>query len=315
MTIGGYGHRPTKNERREAARERARQMRVDQVKKDKRRKALIQLGVIVGVLAVVGIVGGVIVTNMPQPGPRPANMASDGIVLTAELGTDGKPTGKVVAEKSSALAPGAEPVNTTPVPDKLNIVEYLDYMCPICGGFDRNDSEVMFSRVKSGEATLELHPIAILNPNSQGTMYSTRAANAAACVANFEPNGYWDFNQLLFANQPAEGTTGLDDSQLVSYAQQATGNTGVSLSDCINNRTFGGWVSEATKRVTGATTLPNSDVKFSGTPTVIVNGVQYVAKFEQRDNDPAYTSPVEFEAFLLEQQGKLTGSASPTPAP
>jgi protein-disulfide isomerase len=302
MTTGAHGNRPTKNQRREAARAQAREFRAANAKKEKRRKLFTQIGVIVGVLAIVAVIFVVIQGNTPKPGPRPANMASNGIVLTAELGADGKPTGNIVAETNAALAPGAKPIPTTPKAGILNIVEYQDYMCPICGNFDKADSSVIEARVKSGAATYEIHPISILNPNSQGTRYSTRAANAAACVANFSPNSFWAFNQLLFKNQPAEGSAGLSDEDLTKYAVLAGAAAG-DVTPCIKNQTFATWVGEATDIVTASGyVFPNSNnVTFQGTPTVIVNGAQYAPHLDASGN----FVPADFEAFLLEQAGKL----------
>ena len=317
MTTGAHGNRPTKNQRREDARAQAKASRETQVKKEKRRKVFIQVGVIVGILAVVAVILTVITTNLPQPGPRPANMASDGIVLTAELDAKGQPTGNIVAVTNPALSAGAAPIATTPVAGKLNIVEYQDYQCPVCANFDTNDSEVIINRVKSGAATYEIHPIAFLNNQSQGTMYSTRSANAAACVANSEPNSFLAFNQLLYANQPEEGSTGLSNEQIIKYAEQATGGVNATIASCITNQTYKGWVSEATNRVMDAKTLPNSDVKFSGTPEVVVNGAYY----DTSKRPGAFTQdgnfvPADFEAFLLEQAGKMVvPTAAPTPSP
>ncbi len=313
MTTGAHGNRPTKNQRREEARAKARELRESQVKKDKARKVLTQIGVIVGVLAIVAVVFVVIQSNLPKPGPRPANMASNGIVLTAELGADGKPTGHIVAEKNAALPEGAAPVPTTPQKGILNIVEYQDYMCPICGNFDKNDSSVIESRVKSGAATFEIHPIAILDPQSQGTNYSTRAANAAACVANFSPNSFWNFNQLLFSNQPGEGSAGLSDEELANFATVAGATPASDITNCINKQTFSAWVGQATALVTEkAAILPNSDnVTFEGTPTVLVNGAQFKGKVDQQGN----FFPAELEAFLLEQAGKMVVNPSVTPTP
>ena len=313
MTNGAHGNRPTKNQRREEARAKAKSLRESQVKKDKTRKVLTQVGVVVGVLALVAVIFGVIQGNLPKPGPRPANMASNGIVLTAELGTDGKPTGNIVAETNAALPEGAAPIPTTPKAGILNIVEYQDYMCPICGNFDKNDSSVIESRVKSGAATFEIHPIAILDPQSQGTNYSTRAANAAACVANFSPNSFFTFNQLLYSNQPAEGSPGLSDEELANYATIAGATPAESITNCISKQTFSAWVGQATALVTAkGAIMPNSDnVAFEGTPTVIVNGAQFKGKVDAQGN----FFPAELEAFLLEQAGKTVTNPSSTPTP
>lgn len=302
MTTGAHGNRPTKNQRREEARAKARSLRETQVKKDKNRKIVTQVSVVVGILAIAALIFVSIQGNMPKPGPRPANMASNGIVLTAELGADGKPTGKIVAETNNALPEDAAPVPTTPKAGILNIVIYQDYMCPVCGNFDKSDSSVIESRVKSGEATYEIHPIAILDPQSQGTNYSTRAANAAACVANYSPNSFWNFNQLLFTNQPAEGSPGLSDEELSKFALLAEADT-AKVTPCINNQTYKSWVTSATNIVTAkGYVFPNSDnVTFGGTPTVIVNGAQFKGKVDNNGN----FFPAELEAFLLEQAGKM----------
>ena len=128
---------------------------------------------------------------------------------------------------------------------------------------------------KSGAATVEIHPIAILTTKSAGTQYSTRAANAAACVADYSPDPFFDFNTALFRDQPQEGTTGWDDGQLVSRAQSAgVGHLG-NIKDCIDDRRFVNWVQAATVRALNGP-IPNSDVRaIAAAPTIIVNGKQF----------------------------------------
>ena len=59
MTNGGPNQpRPTRNERREAAREKARVLREEQKKRERRNKVLIQVGVIVAVVAIAALIGG-----------------------------------------------------------------------------------------------------------------------------------------------------------------------------------------------------------------------------------------------------------------
>ena len=67
MTYGGSNQpRPTRNERREAAREKARVLREEQKKRERRNKVLIQGGIIVAVLAIAALVGTLIFQNV-QP--------------------------------------------------------------------------------------------------------------------------------------------------------------------------------------------------------------------------------------------------------
>ena len=61
MTFGASPEpRPTKNQRREAAREKARELRVQQKKKDRRNKVLLQSGIAVGIVAVIADGAGVV---------------------------------------------------------------------------------------------------------------------------------------------------------------------------------------------------------------------------------------------------------------
>ena len=98
-------NRPTKNEKRQEAREKARAMREEQSKRAKRNKLLAQVGWAVGVLGVISVVTVLIISSLRPPGPGPANMQSDGIKIGA--GVQGIQT--------PALLP-----DELPVPSELN---------------------------------------------------------------------------------------------------------------------------------------------------------------------------------------------------
>ena len=53
------------------------------------------------------------------------------------------------------------------------------------------------------------------------TNYSSRALDAAAAVVDTAPGSFQAFHDLLYANQPEEGSAGLTDAQLLDYAVQA----------------------------------------------------------------------------------------------
>ena len=295
MTNAGGSARASKNERREAAREKARQLREEQRKRERRNKAILFTSIGVAAVAIVAIIAFIIFTSIRPAGPGPANMASDGIKIGAGL---------------AAVETPALPADSDPVPSEANpanvvdIQIYIDYLCPFCGQFEATNQEQIESWVDEGSATIEYHPIAILNSNSQGTRYSTRAANAAACVANYSPDSFFAFNALLFENQPEENTPGLDDATLVDLTTQADVSAAGRIEECINDGTFNSWVTDATDRaLTGP--LPNTDVeKVTGTPTVLVNGSQYSGSL---------ADPDEFASFVLQQSA--TPSATPTPTP
>jgi protein-disulfide isomerase len=284
---------------REAARERARELRELHKKQDRNRRRIVTLSVVGGVLVVVVAIALVIV-NFAQPGGRgPLNMLSDGI----KIGTGFK----------AVQTPGI-PVNSKPVPSATNSPEvidiklYIDYLCPDCGTFENKNDAQLRAWVESGAATIEIHPIAVLTTKSAGTQYSLRAANAAACVAEFAPNHFFNFNEALFVDQPKEGSAGLTDQQIEARATRAGVTDMLQVSRCIQDSRFRSWVQAATTRALNGP-IPGADVKdIAVTPTIIVNGRQfkYTTAFD----------PNEFAQFVLQVAGEtFAKNPSPTPTP
>jgi protein-disulfide isomerase len=299
MTTGGPGDsRPAKNKRRDAARAKAAQLRVQQKRRDRLNRVFLQGGI--GVLAIAAVTAIVlIIVNSVQPaGPGPKNMASDGLLLGEGL----------TVVTTPALAPDDNAVPSTPNTSGTvaDIRVYVDYLCPFCGTFETTNSAQMSQWVEAGAATLEIHPISILTSKSAGTQYSLRAANAAACVANWSPDDFFAVNSALFADQPVEGTAGLSDAELKELVKDAGVTTRLSeINECIDDTTFKSWVKSATDRALSGP-IPNSSLKaITGTPTVLVNGKQYVGALED---------PKEFAAFVLQAASETYSTATPAPA-
>ena len=266
----------TKKARRDQAREHARELR-EQERRRKVRNGWILRGSIGLALVAIAVVTVLIFNNVRDaqieaqaPKPGPANMISDGILL------QGDGTGNIVAVPTPAIPAGGDytPTDITKYPDTVNIVTYIDLQCPYCQAFEQTNAEQIGTWVSGGNATLEVHPISFLDNVSQGTRYASRAANAMACVAQFDPNRYFQANTAMYANQPAEGTAGLTNAEIASVIGQA-GVTSLDVVECINKETFKQWVTDATAR-TNVGPIPNSELTtIKGTPTVLVNGYQY----------------------------------------
>ncbi len=299
------GGRQTKNERREQAREQAKQLREAARKTERRNRFLLQGGIVVAVLAVVAVVVVVIVSSVRPAGPGPQNMASGGLLVEAG--------GQV--QTSTAKEAGTVPTpNPTPTDDGLiHIQTFVDYMCPYCGQFEATNAEYIKSLVDSGAASLEVVPISFLDRASLGTQYSTRAMNAFACVADSAPQNALDFHDLLFVNQPAESSTGLDDATLISLAGQA-GATSPDIATCIQEQTFKSWTESATDHAMQVTGV-------QGTPTVIVNGQIYSGTVNGQSYNNSLTDQATFRQFVAAAQGmqyvedsQTTPTPTPTPA-
>ncbi|HEU5222341.1 MAG TPA: thioredoxin domain-containing protein [Candidatus Lumbricidophila sp.] len=294
---GTQSNGPSKNERREAAREQARIHREQLRKKERRTRLIWQGGGVLSVVLVVALIVWISLGNQKVTGGGPTNMASDGFKVSLVNG-EIKPVLNAAQPATAAPIP-----NEQATPDKVaNIVIYVDYLCPICGQFEKTNAPTIDAWLKKGFATLEVHPIAILTNQSLGTKYSLRAANAMACVAALSPDNAYAYNKSLFENQPEEGTDGLKNSKLTELAS-AAGASGSAVADCIDKGTYQDWVVAATTRATGSQ-LPQAPdgTKVTGTPTVIVNGQPY--KLTQA----GLTDPADFTAFVT----KVVSAATPT---
>lgn len=263
------GSQPGKKDRREQARETARLEREAEKRRQRRNRIFLQGGIGVAVIAIIAVVALVIINVNKPAGPGPANMASDGILLKGAA-LDAVKTGAVKAGGSAVAT------NTKKLSDTVNIVTYIDYQCPYCEQFETANGDQIATLVREGVATVEIHPIAILDNSSLGNKYSTRSANAAGCVANYDPNNFYAVNAALFADQPAENTNGRTDAEILATLKGA-GVSNAKVTSCVKSQEFAPWVKAATARVvsgsfSGVAATPAS---FAGTPTVFVNGQKY----------------------------------------
>lgn len=150
----------------------------------------------------------------------------------------------------------------------IEIDMWVDFFCPYCGMFEDANGDYLQSLVEEGDATLRIHPIAILNRAAMGTRYSTRAANAFVCAAEHAPAEALATFRELYRVQPPEPSEGLADDELVRLAPPAA-------EDCIRDEHYGGWVDEWTAR--------SLEAGVQGTPTVLVDGKRFPGGFDHRD--------------------------------
>lgn len=232
---------PVTGERREPGAERraaASQLMREQKRKARRRGIAIQSGI--GLL-VVALVVGITIAVLAQrdsggtAGTTPPGLTDDGSVR----------------------------FGAADAPVTLQAVE--DFQCPICQQFEKTNADLLTSYRDGDQVAVEYRPIAFLDRMSS-TDYSTRALNASMCVLEDAGKDSWlTYHQALYANQPAEGSAGLPDSDLLSMAHDA-GASGRDVATCIKDRRYGDWAQQTTKAAFAD--------GVSGTPTLFVDGTK-----------------------------------------
>ncbi|MFJ4268730.1 DsbA family protein [Paenarthrobacter nicotinovorans] len=267
--------RLSKAERTAQAREKARAIREEQLKKDKRNKLLVGWGIVVAIVVIVAIIAAVVVGNIQNnapiadQGPTPANgNVHGGVTLLAGSEIQkSEPSSVNLADVPSAPAtkpatvtvPGGEAEAGKPV----KVVAYIDFICPICKRFETTYGDALTKLRNDGKISLEYRALGFLDQQST-TNYSSRAANAAACVANTSPEKYADFFNLLFERQPAEGSAGISDKDLKAMATEVGA---ANIDSCVDSKQYRPWVKFATQEAAA--------IGITGTPTVFVDGKQW----------------------------------------
>ncbi|MDQ2791148.1 MAG: hypothetical protein DLM60_14735 [Pseudonocardiales bacterium] len=164
-----------------------------------------------------------------------------------------------VAAQGDAIVTGSPQAPTT-------IDVYEDFMCPVCGQFEKLYHQRLTQAAADGKAKVVYHPVAILDELSVPPGYSTLAAGATYCAtaADIFPR----FHDSLFAAQPPEGGHGWTIAQLQQLGRSL--GAGDAFTGCVQ--------AGAKQRVTTATANAGQyirglrpDHRF-GTPSVVVNG-------------------------------------------
>jgi protein-disulfide isomerase len=208
-------------------------------RRSERRRQLTIVAAVVAVLAVVVGIGFWVQSTRDTTGETadavPASVTSD--------------YGIVVGDESAPTA----------------ITVYEDLQCPVCAQFEAATADRLAQAVEAGDVRVDYRLVSFLDEASTND-YSSRALNAALVV--FDTSGvetFKEFHDLLFANQPAEGTAGPENDQLIDWAVEA----GAQESDVtvgIEGGEFDQWVIDATDAM--------SKEGVNGTPTIVIDGQQ-----------------------------------------
>lgn len=268
----------SKAERTAQAREKVRAIREERLKKEKRNKLLAGWGIVTTIVVIITVVAFVVVGNVQNnapiadQGPTPANgnvhggvtlLANTEVVKSEPVTVNTADVPPAPATKPTTVTvPGGEPEAGKPV----KVIAYIDFICPGCKRIETTYGETLTNLRKSGKITLEYRPGGLLDPKST-TSYSSRAANAAACVVNSSPEKYADFIKLLFERQPAEGGAGIPNKDLKTMANEVGA---ANIDSCIDSKQYRPWVKHTTQEARA--------IGITGTPTIFIDGAQWDGK-------------------------------------
>jgi len=260
----GAGKKKTPPTRKAAqARERAQARRIVEQQKAKERRRKITMWTTMGVVLVLVVAG----------------LVGYGVLSAQDKKTASKlTTPSVAVDSGTAFTVGTGPVV---------IDVYEDFMCPTCHEFETADGATLQQLVTQNKVTVRYHPVAILDPSSNGTNYSTRAAGAAAAAA--VAGKFLQYHDVLYQNQPKENTSGLTDAKLIDLGK-SIGLTSAAFVDAINNKTYDSWADKVTNTF--------SQRGFNGTPTLVIGGKQY------QNAQSAYPQPAELTSLVTAAAGK-----------
>ena len=202
-----------------STREKAAELRAEAERAQlRRRRSTIVVATVAALLGVV-VVGGVVVQ----------------LVRTARTHTSGS--------APQNLTDGAILVGRIKAP--VTVTLYEDFQCPVCKQFEAESGKTLAGFVANGTVKIMYRPIAFLDQQST-THYSTRALDAAGAVVDLAPTKFQAFHDLLFANQPPEGSAGLTDARLAELAGQA-GAPADQVAAALKAKRFAGWAASTTE--------------------------------------------------------------------
>lgn len=313
---------PLARDRREAVREKAQKVKAKQSRYRILRRTGLGLGAVVALAGVAGVVTWAFVSNAERPQLDPTSAVDDGFNISAVAGVPGvavmgdqtalaaTPTPTPDAVSADEVADPAD-TEASPLPRPtstaapVDIRVYVDFLDERSGLFQRSNAAQLSSWVTEGAATLSYYPVAVLTPKSNGTKYSLRAANAAACVGTISPDSLFAYTHSLLTTQPAIDSDGYSDSELADLAIATGASDPKVVRTCIEEGQYTSWAKAATDRALVA--IPETKIALTGTPTVLVNGAPYVG---------ALDDPAELSQFVLTMASDAYyKTATPTPSP
>ncbi len=203
-------------------------------------------------------------------------------------------------QPTPAAMPGPQPPSTLDIRGEqfeggstagVALIEYSDFECPFCGGYERETSPQIFDNyIKTGKVKLYYRDLPLpMHP------HALQAARAARCAG--EQNEYWEMHDSLFARQNA-----LSDPALLDRAKTMRLNT-QKFGECFSSDKF---KDDIQKSIAEAQKLG-----VQGTPTFFIGTIDAngdVVNISKRINGAKPYA--DFQAALDEVLNSKTDAAS-----
>lgn len=167
-----------------------------------RKRSLLPIFLIIGLIVVVGI-----------------------IIAAVNLNNTAAPAESVIPAEQ-AIRPLNAPVGQTDDghwykgdPEaSVKVIEYADFQCPACGQFWqslRQPAHPINQYVENGQIQFIYHEFPL-----QGHRNAVPAASAARCAADQDPASFWKMHDLLFARQGEWSNDTNPTARFTGYAQE-----------------------------------------------------------------------------------------------
>jgi protein-disulfide isomerase len=159
----------------------------------------------------------------------------------------------------------------------VKVVEYADFQCPYCKQFvEQGEPQLISQYVAPGKVYVTFMPFSFLGQESLDS------AEAAYC-AN-DQGKFWQYHDILYANQKGENQGDFTTSRLKAFAQTLGLDT-TQFNQCLDSHKYKDQVQQDN------TTAQQNGV--SGTPSFAVNGkiVDANSVFATIDQDLATAQP------------------------
>lgn len=219
-----------------------------------RRKIII--GIVAVVVVAAGVIGAVLwtISNRNQTEGQAIN-PDGGTSLAADVVQ--KRDGVVV----TVGKPGA----------KATLDVYADFLCPICGDFEKGYKAGIEAAINNGQLQVKYHMVPLLTTKSSPPGYSLDSANAALAAA--DAGKFLQFHDALFKSQPEEGARGYDKTQLIQLGKDL-GITDPKFAADVNAGTYDSQINTAFDQASNDPNLQQEmqGGKGFGTPTVVFGG-------------------------------------------